>query len=297
MLGRKTQRKKIPDRKGNFGHKWVIDRHERHLEDLVEWEIFQTQEERMRELLSTVVLIRNLAEIPSLKPHKDLINVNEHGYGPFVPKSYFLGVLSHFLWKNKATEDLLQRLIKANILGPYRWSYNFYPVIEYIVLYDELPSSSYFYANPMLFELFKDKPKELLKTGLSTSDIRFLRERLRIFAISGKRATKEGSKILEKYNEMIDIISLRRKHLPKNIALKISAFRLFRDLGSSKQKEKIVEDGFNSDHFIKNQIDDFKILYAEWADSGLPYNPHLTDVAIHRALKKLHMEYKDLLTK
>lgn len=297
MDGRKKQRKKIPVRKEDFGHKWVFDRHERHLEDLVEWEIFQTQEKKMLDLLSIVALIRNLAKIPSLKPQKDLISVNEHGYGPYVPKSYSLGVLSHYLWKNKGVEDLLHKLIRTNILVPYRWSYNFYPVIEYMVLYGKLPSNEYFYANPMLFELFKDRPKELLRTGISTSDIRFLRERLRRFCISGKKATKEGVKILERYNEMIDVISLRRQHLPKNIAFKICAFRLFREVSVSRKQEQIVEGDFNSDHFIKNQIEDFKTLYSEWSDSGFPYNPHLTDKSIHNALKKLHSEYKELLTK
>jgi hypothetical protein len=232
--------------------------------------------------------------LPVLDADIDLMG-STAGYGPFLAKDRHLGVASRYIWDNPGVEEVLSRLIYNNILIPQKWSYNFYPFVEYIILYGKTPNTI-FYANPCLFEIFKQNPNELLRVKISTSDINFLRERIKVFFVKGEKATKEEVGKLGEYNDIIDILTLRRKCLPKNIALKISAFRIFRDMGKVHLNERIKEDGFDSNNFLKNQIEDFKIEYKKWEKSSLPFQPKMTDKSIHNSLKKLHSEYLKLLT-
>ncbi len=295
MDGRKKQRKKIPNRSGNFMHKDVIDRKEQHYEDLVDWHLFLTSDEKIEAFTKICSTVRKLAGIPVLNPKIDLID-SDYGYGPFMPKNWNLGVASRYLWDHPEVEDVLHKLIYNNILVPQGWSYNFYPIVEYFILYKE-PAEDTIFANPCLFELFKHNPNELLRVKISTSDINFLRERVRLFFVKNTKATKEQSKKLEEANNIIDILTLRRKHLPKNVAFKICAFRIFQNMGNVKVSERIVEGDFDSNNFLKNQIGEFRNEYARWENSGLPYQKRISDKTIHNALKKLHREYLELLTK
>ncbi len=292
---RRRQRRKVPERAGNFKYKDVFDRKEQHHEDFIDWELFFTYDENIDNFISKCFLIRKTLGIPTLKPTEDLFG-SEYGYGPFIPKNWNLGVASKYLWDNPEIDDVLHKLIYNNILVPNGWSYNFYPFVEYIILYRDIPKAIFF-ANPCLFELFKENPNELLRVKIATSDINFLRERARLTIVKNTKATNEQSKKLEAINNTLDILRLRRKHLPKNVAFKISAFRTFQEMGNIKAEMHIKEGDFDSNHFLKNQIEDFRLEYSRWEKSGLPFQKKLSDKTIHNALKKLHVEYSKLLTK
>jgi hypothetical protein len=295
MDGRKKQRKKIPDRSGNFKYKDVLDRKEQHREDFVDWQLFLTYDEKIEAFVKTCSTIRKAIGNPVLNPNTDLMGSN-YGYGPFMPKNWNLGVASQYLWDHPELEEVLHKLIYNNVLVPQGWSYNFYPIVEYIILYKDVPKDTFF-ANPCLFELFKHNPNELLRVKISTSDINFLRERVRLFFVKNTKATKDQASKLEEANNIIDILTLRRKHLPKNVAFKICAFRVFQNMGNVKAGERIIEGDFDSNNFLKNQIEEFRNEYERWKNSGLPFQKKVPDKTIHNALKKLHGEYLELLTK
>ena len=295
MYGRKKQRKKIPDRSGNFKYKDVIDRKEQHNEDFVDWQLFLTCDKKLDAFVKTCSTIRKFVGIPALNPRIDLISSN-YGYGPFIPKNWNLGVASQYLWDHPSLENVLHNLIYNNVLVPRGWSYNFYPIVEYLILYKDIPNATFF-ANPCLFELFKDNPNELLRVKISISDVNFLRERVRLFLVKNTKATKKQSENLEEVNNTIDILTSKRKHLPKNVAFKICAFKTFQNMGDIKAEKRIVEDGFDSNSFLKNQIEEFRNEYERWENSGLPFQKKVSDKTIHNALKKLHREYLELSTK
>ena len=293
----RKQRRKIPDREGNWKSRHVLDRKDIHKEDWVDWLIFLTLEDKRKALGMKLFEIKTTLGIPNLDPTIDCMAA-ETGYGPFMLREHWgLRPYSHFILDDDFEADALHKLIYNNILIPYRWSYNFYPFLEYIVLYGEEPTTP-MYANPNLFLLYKENWRELCRTPQSMSDINFLREQTRLHILGDrKQANDKESKVLEFHNRFFDLLANAKKTSPKNIAFKICAFRVFRDMQPSLELEREKDAEYDSDHFLKNQISIFKEYYKEWKDHPFYTESNLSDESIHNRLKKQYREYKKLLTK
>jgi hypothetical protein len=108
---------------------------------------------------------------------------------------------------NKKDRELFDKEIHK-LLIKQKLNYNFYPLIQYILLYQDLPQRGVyiFPPNPKMFQLYTEKqPLEFVRNSHTTSDKKFFIYQAKIAHKIFGKPTKEDRKTLDFYEELISI--------------------------------------------------------------------------------------------
>lgn len=237
-------------------------------------------------------LVKNLLNLPNLDSAQDVRSKTS----TFVPKRLHVGVNSSFLAQYPKVAEKLDKLVHTHFLVPYEWSYNFYPFIEYFILYGKR-SIDPIKPNPKQLDLILHKHKELGRNEYTKSDIAFLVQQLRI--LIGATTTRSTKKQVYKVTLLRELLKLKRstERPPRNPVLRILCFKVFNSM-SKKRSDYLMLDEKQYDQFLKAKtpdlVDEYETFFEKEIGSG--YKKTITDEEACAALRRYHPEYKKLAT-
>lgn len=229
--------------------------------------------------------VRSVLNLPYIDPDTDIEGL------PFGPKLLYIGTNSKFLRYNPNIAQMLEKLIYSNFLVPFKWSYNFYPFVEYFVLYQKR-TTEVIQPNPLQLNLTLLRRKELGRNKYTKSDIQFLKQRLRILIkATNKRSSKSQAskiKIVEAFLNM----QKSDERPPRNPVLKMLCFDVFNTM-SKITSEYVPWDEKQYAQFLKMKVPDLIDSYEEFFKPELNtgYRKMITDNEAYFALKRYHSEY------
>lgn len=241
------------------------------------WSIWKFREDFM----ARAERVRQLLEIPILTPTEDRFVQSEKSKRPpvFAPKSLYIGVNSEFLRNDPIIAKKIEKAIYNNFLVPYNWSFNYYPFVEYYLLYGK-PTAVPIKPNPRQFQLILKYNKELGRGRYTKCDIAFLRQQ----AVIEKIRNPKQQKRIETITTLLPILKNTDRR-PKNPQLKVLAFNHFSklDAGNTGESRFLADQGYS-------------IL-----ESSLGDKEELTELTkqeqkkLHQIVRKLHVEYLNLI--
>lgn len=236
--------------------------------------------------------VRLLLNIPHLDYDEDIRSKSLI----FVPKNLNVGTNSHYLVKHPQVAKSIEKLIYTNFLLPLGWSYNFYPFIEYFILYGKrttLPIR----PNPLQLDLILNKHKELGRNTYTKSDIQFLKQQARLLiGATHKRSSKSHTHKVE----MIELLLKSKpssERPPRNPVLKILCLDIYN--GMSKNKSEYLHwEEKQYDQFLKAKVPDLVDSYEAYFKIEIDsrYQKPITDKEAYLALRRYYPEYKKLVS-
>lgn len=251
-----------------------IDRTDRAYIDNWNLTIFWSVEALRNDFAHRANKVRKLLEISDLTPKADRVQKpGSEQPSLFVPKSLYVGVNSQYLAHNPTIAQKLEKAVHNNFLIPYGWSFNYYPFVEYFILYHK-PTKASILPNPKQLQLILKYHKELGRNKYTKSDIAFLKQQALIeSSINPKN---------KKYTDTITLLISSLKTLknsdrrPKNPELKLFAFFEF---------NKIIKQPQKSHRFLLERLYDI-------VDKDLTADD---ERRFHSKIKKLYSEYLKLI--
>lgn len=231
--------------------------------------------------------IKNILNIPKLNTSRDLISK----HSCYITKECYIGVNSNYLKKNPEVAKKLEKAIHINLLLPLNWSYNFYPFLEYLVLYGRR-SNEYIMPNPNQLQLILTKHKELGRNKYTKSDREYLKQQARI--ISGATSERSSRKQAEDTQilSLLFEISPSDKRPPRNTVLAILCFRLFNTM-STKREEYLdpLEKQYNQ--YLKLMVPELIVTYNHIYKTEIKNNliKKINTNEAYSALLRYHHEY------
>jgi hypothetical protein len=260
-----------------------IDRSDRAFIDNDNLEVFWSINTLRKGFLKKTEDTRKVLGIDILNPAKDILITKLGHKGPlFVPKSLYVGVNSLFLRNNPKTAESLRKLIHSNILIPFNWSYNFYPFIEYYILYGK-KSPEPIKPNPKQFQLILKYHRELGRNTYTKSDIAFLKQQAVIERSENPKRLREIETIVLAVDNIIKLKNTERRS--KNLTLKTIAFKVFENIPTDTEPSEVRQ-------LIKENL--YEIVEAYQGDDKLTEKQESDFIS---NLKMLYKEYLKLIPK
>lgn len=267
-----------------------IDRKDRYFIDNWKLETLWTSEGFRKNFIARVGLVQNLLKIPHLALEQDLLSKRS----VFVPKRLHMGVNSLYLYQYAENANRLEKLIYVNFLVPFNWSYNFYPFIEYFILYGKRTNIS-ITPNPKQLELILSKHKELGRNSYTKSDIKFLLQQVRL--ILGAANIRSTKRMTEKVHAIEPILQakLSDERPPRNPVLKILCFDIYNYMPTDA-KDYLSDDEKKYDQFLKAQVPNLVDSYNDFfeRETESKYKKPLSDKQAYLALRRYYSEYKKI---
>lgn len=190
------------------GYKNTIDREDRYQIDAKRLAILLND---WRSFVDVVEKVRNTLNLQKLISSQDTANP------PIKLFKIRYGVNSKFLQSlNAPDNENIEAYIYKNIMIKFGLSFNFYPFIEWFLLYDKLlPLDLLPGPNPNMVNLYIKYPKEFARNYHTTSDKKyFIKETKRLIGILGK-PTKEQALFLKEIKDNLSI-NKNRERRPKD---------------------------------------------------------------------------------
>ncbi len=258
-----------------------IDRSDRAFIDNGKLEVFWSINRFRNEFIKKAEDTRKVLGIEVLDPKEDVLMTKlGHKGRLFVPKRLYVGVNSSFLSKYPKTAENLRKLIYSNVLVPLNWSYNFYPFVEYYILYGK-KSPVVLQPNPMQFQLIMKYHRELGRNTYTKSDIAFLKQQAVIERSENPKRIREIETIALAVDKLPKLKNTDRR--PKNLALKTATFKIFEKIPVNAKPAEIKQ--FMEDN-LYNIIDEYRE----------DYNPDEDEEKVLLAnVKRLYKEYLKLI--
>ncbi len=282
----------IRERAEFLGNKKIkpIDRSDR--ESIDNWNLVNLWKVRhfVKIFTDKAYLIRTKLNLPDLKVSEDITKGAVFGQ-----KRLYIGVRSIYLDKHPDMAKKLEKMIYTYFLKPFNWSYNFYPFIEYFVLYEKRTHER-IKPNPLLLNLILTKKTELGRNKYTKSDIEFLKQRARVLiGATSERSTKKQSEDI-KIIEMLLRVRLDKEKPPRHLAFKALCFDVFNDINKDKsiyltKNEKQYNQYLKA--FSPELVDLYNDLFKYEISAGI--KKPLTEKQAYMALKRYHSEYKNIL--
>ena len=181
-------------------------------------------------------------------------------------------ILSDFYWEvnskyvlglTQKEQEKIERYIHKKILVKYKISFNFYPLVEYILLYRDIPFGQYLFIvepNPRMFELYTQKyPLEYVRNYHTTSDIKFFIQKLKFNLGIYSKPTKLQSETIDFFKSLISI---------------------------NKNKERVKDLSQFNDDFYRVSSEYSTLSMKEVSDSQLLSRENNDDWASEKEIKK-----------
>lgn len=151
-----------------MGYIKPVDRSDRMLIDLKRLLILLKDES----FFNTIDNLWSKLKLPELMVQEDLENKG------LIILSHRVGVNSKYLSSiSEKAREIIEKEVYSKVLKKYELSFNFYPFIEFYLLYHSLlklkEPISPVQPNPKMYELYKKYPLEFLRNSHTTSDINF----------------------------------------------------------------------------------------------------------------------------
>lgn len=282
----------IQERVDFLGNKKIkpIDRSDR--ESIDNWNLVNLWKVRHLKKIFTnkADLIRDKLGLPDLKPSDDI----KKG-AVFGQKLLYIGVMSDYLYKHPNVAKKLEKMIYTHFLVPFDWSYNFYPFVEYFILYEKITHKK-IKPNPLLLNLILTRKKELGRNRYTKSDIEFLKQRARVLiGATDKRSTKKQHEQI-KIIELILKTRISKERPPRHLALKFLCFDIFNDLSKDKNVYLSKDENKYNQYlkaFAPELVDSYNDFFKHEISAN--FNKPLNEKQAYLALKRYHPEYKNVL--
>lgn len=260
-----------------------VDRSDRQQIDNWNLQIFWSVEPLRNDFIQRAEKVRKLLEIPELSPKSDRVQKpGSKQPSVFASKSLYVGVNSQFLVDNPTTAQKIEKAVYNNFLMPYGWSFNYYPFVEYYILYGK-PTFVAFPPNPKQLQLTLKYRKELGRNRYTKSDIAFLKQQ----AIIERSVHPKSKRYVDTITDLVSSLKPLKNtdRRPKNPELKILAFSHF-----NKAHKKIVE----REWFLADQI--YNILDIPYSDDKklVSFSPE-DQKKKYQTIRKLYSEYLKLI--
>lgn len=239
MEGRKTLQEVI------LGYKKPLDRSDRFKIDLRRHYTLISD----TDFTDSIETLSKELKLPKLKPSTDLFSKKV-----VVQKDRFMSVNSKYI--NSLSEDqkdLIEKKIYEKILIKFKLNFNFYPLVEFLLLYGFFPVEPYTFhimPNRNMHNLYFRYLREFIRTPHTTSDIKqFIKEAKLKYGIYSKPTTKERKHL----NNIVSVLKYNKnkERSDKNIE------NFFTDFNSIKEKINAEDFIVESNSFTKrtmNQI-------------------------------------------
>ncbi len=260
-----------------------VDRSDRAFIDNGNLEVFWSISSLRKGFIKKTEDIRKILGIEVLDPKDDIL-ITKLGYkgSIFVPKSLYIGVNSLFLSNEPKIAESLRKLIYSNILMSFNWSYNFYPFVEYYILYGKKPSQA-IQPNPKQFQLIMKYHKELGRNTYTKSDIAFLKQQAVIERIDRPKRLREIETIALAIDKLPKLKNTDRRS--KNLNLKTIAFKAFEKIPTGTELNQVRQ-------LIKKNLYEIVEEYQDDAD----LTPKQESEFLSN-MQKLYNEYLKLVPK
>lgn len=167
-MGADLTKPKLTIAEVSMGYTKPVNRSDRMLIDLKRLLVLLKDES----FFNTIDNLRAKLKLPVLSVQKDLENKG------LATMTHRVGVNSKYLNSISVdARDAIEKEVYSKVLKKYELSFNFYPFIEFYLLYHSLlklnEPVSPVQPNPKMYELYKKYPLEFLRNPHTTSDINF----------------------------------------------------------------------------------------------------------------------------
>lgn len=264
-----------------------VNRRDRFLIDNLNLETQWTIKKVRENIVSKARAIRQVLDLPTLNTSRDLRSKST----AFITKDFYVGVNSSYLKKNPDIALKIERAIYTNVLVPMRWSYNFYPFIEYLVLYERRVRES-IKPNPKVLELILHKHKELGRNKYTKSDKDYIKQQVRILVgATDARSTRKMMRKVEAISSLLDACSSDERP-PRNSVLRILCFNMFNTL--SKDRNAYLEPEEKQYHqYLKLMVKELIVVHSRFYKNEIRghFVKKLTRGEAYSALLRYHHEY------
>jgi hypothetical protein len=268
-----------------------IERHDRFQIDNWKLETSWIVDSFRERFTKEVQKVAEILDLPVLNPENDICSKTN----TFIPKVTHVSVNSHFLSTNLRTAKDLEKLIYTNFLLPLGWSYNFYPFVEYFILYRKRTKQPVL-PNPLQLPLILGSKKELVRNTYTKSDISFLKQEARILTGATKTRSTKADAHKSQMFELFLKIKASKERPPRNPALKALCFDIYNTMSKDKATY-LAKDEQQYNQFLMAKTPDLVDSYESFfkLEINAKYKNNLTDKKAYLALKRYHVEYKNMI--